>query len=53
MLKTELLDDLDGLYFFDKIVMRANSTLHKKVPKLDLKSSETKIAKKIIPVFYK
>ncbi len=50
MLKTELLDDLDGLYFFDKIDMRSNSTSHKKIPKLDLKVPEPKIAKKIIPV---
>lgn len=50
MLKTELLDDLDGLYFFDKIDMRSNSTSHKKIPKLDLKASEPKIAKKIVPV---
>jgi hypothetical protein len=51
VLKTELLDDLDGLYFFDKIDMRSNSTSHKKIPKLDLKVPEPKkIAKKIIPV---
>ena len=52
VLKTELLDDLDGLYFFDKIDMRSNSTSHKKIPKLDLKVPEPKIAKKIVPVYF-
>jgi hypothetical protein len=51
VIKTELLDDLDGLYFFDKIEMRSNSTSHKRIPKLDLKKTTVpNIAKKIVPV---
>jgi hypothetical protein len=52
VINTELMDDLDGLYFFDKINMRSNSICHKNIPKLDLKIAEPKISKKIVAVLY-
>ena len=36
MINKNLLDDLDAIYFFDKINIRANSASHNKIPKLDL-----------------
>ena len=36
MMNKNVLDDLDAIYFFDKINMRSNSASHKKIPKLDL-----------------
>ena len=35
MMNRNVLDDLDAIYFFDKIDMRSNSASHKKIPKLD------------------
>jgi hypothetical protein len=57
VINSNVVEDLDSLYFFDKIEMRANSTSHKVVPKLDLqfiemfKAQQKKAeAKKIISV---
>ena len=46
MINKNVVDDLDGIYFFDKINMRANSANHKNVPKLDLNFLQLKYKKK-------
>jgi hypothetical protein len=45
MINKNVVDDLDGIYFFDKIDARANSASHKKIPKLDLNFLESKYRK--------
>jgi hypothetical protein len=36
-INSKVIDDLDALYFFDKIEMRSNSQTPSKIPRLDLK----------------
>lgn len=36
MINKNVIDDLDAIYFFDKVNMRANSANHTNIPKLDL-----------------
>jgi hypothetical protein len=52
VINNNALEDLDAIYFFDKIDMRAHSTSHKTVPKLDLQmlDRQKKAVKNIIPV---
>ncbi len=66
MINKNLVDDLDAIYFFDKINMRANSASHNNIPKLDFnflqpqmktkKKEETNVSSSInikkVPVFY-
>lgn len=46
MLNRNCVDDLDSIYFFDKINMRANSASHNNIPKLNLNFLQMKPKKK-------
>jgi hypothetical protein len=46
MLNKNCVDDLDSIYFFDKINMRANSASHNNIPKLNLNFLQIKPKKK-------
>lgn len=43
VINKNVVDDLDAIYFFDKVNMRANSASHKKIPKLDLNFVQEKM----------
>ena len=43
--KNNIVDDLDSIYFFDKIKMRSNSASNNKIPKLDFNTMKLKIKK--------
>ena len=46
MINKNIVDDLDAIYFFDKINMRANSASHNNIPKLDLNFLQVKTKKR-------
>jgi hypothetical protein len=52
VINSNALEDLDAIYFLEKIDMRAHSTMHKHIPKLDLQLVNHK-KEKIIPVTIK